>query len=96
MATWGKITIRPNPYDERETLYYSYSTTVDSYYICHAGYEDLGMSEEYFKREYRFGKEAGEAMMEALINHTMAFEGLTEEQFVERYIRNNRFKKVKE
>jgi hypothetical protein len=92
MATWGKLKIE---YEKDCTLYYSYSTTVDGYYLLDESKRDYGMGEEQHAAEYRFDREAGEAIMEALVNHTMAYEGLTEEQFVERYIRNNRFKKAK-
>lgn len=96
MATWGQREIRINKYEPKSTLYYDYNTTVDSYYLKVVWNEDFGLGNERFENEYRFGNEVGEAMMEALINHILAFEcsgGI--EEFVDKYIKNNRFSKGK-
>ena len=95
MATWGKREIRINKYDPPSTMYYHYNTTVDAYYFKIIWNEDFGLGNERFETEDRMGLEVGEAMMEAFINHILAFECSGDvEQFVERYVKNNRFAKV--
>ncbi len=92
MATWGQKTILIDKYKPERSLYYDYNTTVDSYYLNYMGSEDHGMGYENFDIEYRFGNQEGEAIMEALINHILAFEcSGDEQQFIDRYIKNNRF-----
>lgn len=92
MATWGKITINPNKFNKDETFYYDYNTTSDCYYFHHVGEEDYGLGSEFFDIEERYSLERGELLMEALICHTLAFEcGGDIQEFVKRYIDNNRF-----
>ena len=95
MATWGKREIKINDHKPESTMYYEYNTTVDSYYFKTIWNEDFGLGNERFESEDRFGQDVGEAKMEALINHVLAFECSGDvERFVERYIKNNRFSKV--
>lgn len=95
MATWGKKTIKTNEYkSSTNNLYYEYNTTVDSYYFRYKGEEDYGLGPESFDVETRMGKEQGEAMMEALINHILNFEcSGDEERFMKRYVQYNRFRR---
>ena len=94
MATWGKLEINVlEGYPNWDNLYYDYNTTSDSYHFIHTGKDDYtGLD---FKSDDYFSNWVGTAMMEAFINHTMAMESLTTEQFVERYITNNRFTNTK-
>ncbi len=96
MATWGKKQIRINRYEPESTMYYEYNTTTDAYYIKTIWNEDFGLGNERFESEDRMGQEVGEAMMEAFINHILAFScsGDTD-RFIERYIKNNRFRLAK-
>lgn len=97
MATWGKKEIRINKYEPKSTMYYEYNTTVDAYYFKTIWNEDFGLGNERFETEEHMGNQMGEAKMEALINHILAFECSGDvERFVDRYIRNNRFKNAKE
>jgi len=97
MATWGKRKIKINSHLPESTMYYEYNTTSDQYYINSIINEDFGLGIECYESEFRCGPEAGEAMMEAFINHVLAYQCSGDvEQFVERYITNNRFSKVKE
>jgi len=94
MATWGKKEIRINEHEPKSTMYYEYNTTVDSYYFKTIWNEDFGLGNERFETEHRFGQEVGEAMMEALIAHILAFElGGDVATFIERYVLDNRFRK---
>jgi hypothetical protein len=95
MATWGKREIQFNKYEPKNTLYYDYNTTVDSYHVKVVEHVDYGLGNERYENDYRFSQEVGEAMMEALINHVLAFECSGDvDEFVKQYIENNRFKKV--
>ena len=91
MATWGKLTIPMHNYYQPPTLYYDYNTTSDMYVFIEKGIDEY-TGAEYTSQDY-FGNCKGEAMMEAFIHHIMCFDSYNEERFVERFIRNNRFKK---
>lgn len=94
MATWGKKQIKINAYEPESTMYYEYGTVCDSYYFKTIWNEDFGMGNERFETEERMSQEVGEAMMEAFINHILAFNcGGDIDRFIERYIANNRFRK---
>lgn len=96
MSTWGKKQIKINEYEPESTMYYDYSTVVDSYYFKTVWNEDFGLGNERFESEDRMGQEVGEAMMEAFISHILAFKYSGDVNgFVERYITNNRFTKAK-
>lgn len=86
MATWGKKTIRLGFED---SLYYDYSTVSDSFcfkYIYRDEYDNLMIEQTAY-----IGDSQGRAMMEAMINHYIAYED-GEESFIERYVKNNRFR----
>lgn len=91
MATWGKKERKINRFDPPSTMYYEYSTTVDAYYFKTVYNDDFGLGNETFKNELRFGQDYGRCLMEALICHIKAFESLDDEEFLEKYIKNNRF-----
>lgn len=94
MATWGQKTILIDKYKPEKSLYYDYNTTVDAYHLKYKGEEDFGIGYEKFDIDYRFDQSLGEAIMEALINHVLHFEcSGDEEEFIDRYIKGNRFKK---
>ncbi len=90
MSTWGKKEIKVDKYVDSPTLYYDYNTTSDSYRFIQRG------TDEYTGLPYEasdfFGQDIGRAMMEAFIAHTLSFEGYCEEGFIERYVKNNRFR----
>lgn len=94
MATWGKKEIQICPYrPETNKLYYDYNTTCDLYYIKINRDEDYGLGYEQSESEYRFNPAEGQGLMEALINHILAFNYSGDERlFIERFITNNKFK----
>jgi len=95
MATWGKKTVIVGEYEPKSTFYYDYNTTVDAYYFRYTGQEDHGLGYEPFDIQTRMGQEQGEVMLEALVNHILAFDYSGDESaFIERFIKNNRFKKA--
>jgi hypothetical protein len=98
MATWGKLKISIEDFDpENNTVYYEYNTTSDQYYFEVNTKLDYGLGYEDYKSEYRFSPEIGEGLMEAFINHLLNFECSGDEDlFIERYIKNNKFKKAQE
>ena len=92
----GQKTIKVDNYTPETTLYYDYNTTVDAYHFRYKGSEDYGLGQEEFDVDTRMSDTEGEAMMEALIDHILAFKCSNEEErFIERYIKNNRFRSVK-
>ena len=96
MATWGKLKIQYNKYRPDDTLYYEYSTTCDQYYFLWTYKDDdWGGDGKIRKYENHVGPDSGAAQMEAYINHILADEcSGNVEEFVERYIKNNRFAKA--
>ncbi len=96
MATWGKRKVKINNHSPESTMYYEYSATSDQYYIEIIINEDFGLGNERFESEFRCGPDVGEAMMEAFINHVLAYQCSGDvDRFVERYITSNRFSKAK-
>lgn len=91
MATWGKKSIELHSYYPPETLYYEYSTVTDTFYFRWDGTDDYSGKPAF--NEYLINDDLGRAMMEAFIHHVKAMDGLTEEAFMERYIKNNRYAK---
>jgi hypothetical protein len=94
MATWGKLKIQMSKYCKDTTLYYSYNTTSDTFYFAHNWVDnDWGGDGKVHKSEDYLNNEYGEAQMEAYINHYINMECSGDvEEFVKRYITNNRFK----
>lgn len=91
MSTWGKLTADIGYNGE---IYYEYSTTTDTYVFKHT-YEDeyTGKMESCI---HYFGAGDGEAIMQGIIKHLINFDGLSKEQFVEKYINNNIFNEKSE
>lgn len=95
MATWGKLTATINKYEPASTMYYEYNTTSDIFYIKSIVNEDFGLGNECFENESRFSPDYAKCLMEALINHFLAFEYSGDiEEFMNERIINNRFKKA--
>lgn len=93
MATWGQKTVHYDKYCPYSSLYCTYSTSSDIYYLNLKTEKDYGIGNEKFENEYCFGLNEGEVMMEAFINHILNFEySGNEEAFIERFIKKNRFK----
>ena len=93
MATWGKKTVHYDKYYPNSSLYYQYSTTSDQYRLNLETEKDYGMGPERYEDSYTFGPEEGEVIMEALINHILAFDFSGDEvAFMNRYLKNNRFR----
>lgn len=92
MATWGKKEIKVTDYDDSDILYYEYSTTVDSFNFILTGLDEYDRLP--FKSEYRFGLDISKAIMEAMIEHIMNYDYMSKDEFIEKYIENNRFNKI--
>lgn len=89
MATWGKVTVKTNKYQDSPTLYYEYSTTLDAFVFVEKGTDDyLGTP---YETTIRVSDDVGRTMMEAYICHIIAMDGLDTSSFVDRYINNNRY-----
>ena len=93
MATWGQKKVHYDKYSAESSLYYEYNTTSDLYRLNLKTERDYGLGIEKYENSYIFGPDEGEIIMEAFINHILAFDfSGNEEAFVKRFIKNNRFK----
>lgn len=93
MATWGQKKVHYNKYSPESSLYYEYNTSSDQYKLRLKTEMDYGMGIEKYENDYHFGPDEGEVIMEAFINHILAFDySGNEEAFIERFIKKNRFK----
>lgn len=89
MATWGKKTVKYLP---DSSLYYDYNTCADQYHINLKTEKDYGMGAEKYDNDYYFGPDEGTILMEAFIDHILAFDyGGDQQAFIERFINKNRF-----
>lgn len=89
MAIWGKKHIKLSKYLNSPILYYEYNTVSDTFLFIQKGIDDY--TGDSYETKHFLSDETGRGMMEAFISHIIAMDGIDEKQFMEKYVKNNRF-----